>query len=341
MDGALNISKERLSLIASWLLAALALVLVLLLHLLPALLGGLLVYELVHILAPRLRVGGATQNTGKTIAVAVLGTVIVALLTLAIVGLIAFFRSEAGSLPMLIDKLANILESARSMFPAWIVQQLPVNAQDLHIEIVDWLREHARELRLFGSEFGRAFVQVLIGMVIGSLIALDAARPDGAHRPLSDALIARGERLGEAFRRVVFAQVRISALNTSLTAIYLAIVLPSFGVNLPLKKTLIAVTFLVGLMPVLGNLVSNSVIVIVSLSAGLHVAIASLAFLIIIHKLEYFVNARIVGSRIHARAWEILLAMIVMEAAFGITGVIAAPIFYAYLKDELSSRGLV
>jgi len=40
---------------AAWLLAALALILVLKLHLLPALLAGLLVYELVHLTAPLLK----------------------------------------------------------------------------------------------------------------------------------------------------------------------------------------------------------------------------------------------------------------------------------------------
>ena len=30
-----------------------------------------------------------------------------------------------------------------------------------------------------------------------------------------------------------------------------------------------------------------------------------------------------------------------MDAAFGIPGVIAAPIYYAYLKDELASRHLI
>jgi predicted PurR-regulated permease PerM len=62
---------------------------------------------------------------------------------------------------------------------------------------------------------------------------------------------------------------------------------------------------------------------------------------VLIHKLEYFVNARIVGAQIRARAWELLLAMLSMEAAFGITGLIAAPIYYAYVKDELFRRGLI
>jgi predicted PurR-regulated permease PerM len=33
--------------------------------------------------------------------------------------------------------------------------------------------------------------------------------------------------------------------------------------------------------------------------------------------------------------------MLVMEAAFGIPGLVAAPIFYAYFKDELHEKGLV
>ncbi|MCK9537497.1 MAG: hypothetical protein M0Q70_00005, partial [Dokdonella sp.] len=64
-------------------------------------------------------------------------------------------------------------------------------------------------------------------------------------------------------------------------------------------------------------------------------------FLILIHKLEYFLNARIVGGQIRARAWELLVAMLFMEAAFGMAGVVAAPIYYAWLKRELNMAGLV
>jgi predicted PurR-regulated permease PerM len=53
------------------------------------------------------------------------------------------------------------------------------------------------------------------------------------------------------------------------------------------------------------------------------------------------VNARVMGGQINARAWELLLAMLVMDAIFGIPGVIAAPIYYAYLKNELSAKNLI
>jgi predicted PurR-regulated permease PerM len=275
------------------------------------------------------------------VAVGILAAVIVGLISAAIFGVIGFLRSDGGSLSALIQKMADILEHARSTMPPWIVDYLPASLDDMRTAVTDWLHEHASELRLAGAETGRALAHILIGMIIGAMMSLREARDGDSEKPLSRALEQRAGLVGDAFRRVVFAQVRISLINTTFTAVYLLIVLPLFGVHLPFAKTMVAVTFVAGLLPVVGNLISNAVIVVVSLANSLAVAIASLVFLIVIHKLEYFLNARIVGSRIHAHAWELLIAMLVMEAAFGLPGVVAAPIYYAYVKAELTERGLV
>jgi predicted PurR-regulated permease PerM len=160
-------------------------------------------------------------------------------------------------------------------------------------------------------------------------------------RPLSRALLGRIERFASAFENVVVAQVEISAINTVLTAGYLLLALPLFGSRLPFSGTLVAVTFLAGLIPVVGNLISNTTIVVMSLSVSPWTALASLGFLVGIHKLEYLINARIVGARIGATAWEILTAIIVFEVAFGVPGVVLAPIIYAYVKNELVEQNLV
>ena len=315
--------------------------LVLHLRLLSALLGGLAVYELVHILSRKLPFIRGRREAGKRLAIALLAVFVVATLALAIAGLIAFFRTGPASFPALFAQMADILEASKQHLPAWLASELPTNAEEIKNEGVTWLRKHAGQLQTFGADVGRAFLRMLAGMIIGALVSLQDRDRPASSAPLTRALAERARRLGEAFRRIVFAQVRISALNTALTAIYLSVVLPLLGVRLPLAKTLIVFTFLTGLLPVVGNLISNTVIVIVSLSLSLGAALGSLIFLIVIHKLEYFLNARIVGNEIQARAWELLLAMIVMESAFGIPGLIAAPIYYAYLKDELSARGLV
>jgi predicted PurR-regulated permease PerM len=325
--------------IAVWVLMALALVLILRLHLLSALLAGLLLFELVHMLAPRLQ--RRFFGRPRIVAVAILAAAIIALITAAVLGMLAFMRSDAGSLTALIRKLADILESARSALPPWLVAYLPEGIDELRQSVAIWLEEHAGALRLAGAETLRVLAHVLIGMIVGAMLALHDAAEGTVHRPLAVALSTQAARLGQAFRRVVFAQVRISLLNTAFTAVYLAIVLPLLGVTLPLTKTMIAITFIAGLLPVVGNLISNTMIVIVSLAYSFYVAMASLTFLVVIHKLEYFLNAKIIGSRIQCRAWELLIAMVVMEAAFGMAGVVAAPIYYAYLKAELSERGLV
>jgi predicted PurR-regulated permease PerM len=237
--------------------------------------------------------------------------------------------------------MAEIIDISRATLPNWLVPYLPESPEDLKETLAEWFRTHAADVQSMGKEAGRIVALTVIGMVLGAMVALHEALPMHTHRPLARELVERIKGLGDAFRRVVFAQVQISLINAVLTGIYLALVLPAFGVNLPFRKTLIVVTFITGLLPVVGNLISNVVIVVVSLSYSLNVAVGSLVFLIVIHKLEYFLNARIVGKRVECHAWELLLAMVAMEAAFGISGVVAAPIYYAYLKIELGERGLV
>ncbi|HMA11093.1 MAG TPA: hypothetical protein VKO83_04340 [Steroidobacteraceae bacterium] len=327
--------------IAAWLLMAAALTLTLTLHLLPALLAGMLVSQLVHLLAPRFVIGRLDHAWAKILVVSLITLVVLGALGSLTAGVILYLRTEGG-LAGLLTKMAEIIENSRALLPPWAAAWLPQGDDSvIRAALVEWLRTHALDIRRLSGAAGRGLLHFIIGLIIGSFVALREARLHQTLAPLAQALSERVNRLGEAFRRVVFAQVRISALNALLTGIYLMVVLPSFGVHLPFTKTMIVVTFIVGLLPVLGNLISNSVIVIISLSHSLHAAAASLGFLVVIHKLEYFVNARIIGSQIQARAWELLIAMLVMEAAFGVQGVIAAPIFYAYIKKELSDRELI
>ena len=327
--------------VTAWILMGLGLFLVLYLRLLPALLGGLLVFELVRILTPVVRRAEISRDWANIIVVAAISMLVVTALILLIFGAITYFRSDAGNLSTLMRKLAEIIDQSRNRLPGWVLDYIPETAEELRTATTAWLREHSAALQGVGKDFARALVHILIGMVVGSLLALSEAITVSGRRPLAAALIDRTERLSRSFRRVVFAQVWIAGVNATLTGLYLAVLLPLMGVNLPLTKTLIAVTFVCGLLPVVGNLISNCVIVVVSLSNSLFVAIGSLTYLVVIHKLEYFLNARIIGSRIRAKAWEMLIAMLVMEAAFGIAGLIAAPIYYAYLKDELQDKALV
>jgi predicted PurR-regulated permease PerM len=311
------------------------------LHLVPALLAGLLVHELVHAIAPRIAFVTWGTSRARMLSVGLIGALVIGALVALGFGLLAFFRSEGGSPAALVIRLADILEASRRSMPQWLADLMPQDAEALRQAIVDWLRVHAKDLQLAGRTILETLVRVLIGMVIGAIICFREAKGERNQSLLLDEAGTRVQLLARAFRSVVFAQVKISAVNTTLTALYLAVALPLLGVHLPYAKSLIALTFIAGLLPVIGNLISNTVIVVVSLSHGVGLAMTSLAFLVVVHKLEYFLNARIVGGEIRASAWEILCAMIVLEATFGLPGLIAAPVFYAYAKAELAQLGLI
>lgn len=325
----------------AWFASAFVLLLLIYLHLLPALLAGLLVFTLVNRLTPLLNNRMMWGDGPRLLAVSIIAAAVIGLIVLLGVLANSVWRENIARLPALINSMAEIIEHSRSKMPQWVSDYLPADAEQLRHALVDWLRAHASIVQVAGADIGRVFMHILLGMVIGALLSLETAVSTGSSRPLTRELALRSLRLSVAFRQVVFAQIWISGINATLTALYLVVVLPLFGINLSFIKTMIALTFVVGLLPILGNLISNTVIFVVSLSNSLVVAFAALAYLIVIHKLEYFLNARIIGSQIRAKAWEMLTAMLLLEAAFGIPGLIAAPIYYAYLKSELREKGLI
>ncbi|HPU57156.1 MAG TPA: AI-2E family transporter, partial [Verrucomicrobiota bacterium] len=244
---------------------------------------------------------------------------------------------------------------------------LPVIAKNTIPAVVDWAEKQNIELpfadyaslksvtikevqdRLgnLGRYAYEAFFQFAL-LVIGLVVALSLflntrwGTDDDPHEPRDSLyatvvreLVVRFETFFSSFSRVIGAQIAISAINAVLTAIYLV------WNGFPWVMVLIFLTFLCGLLPIIGNIISNTLIVGVAFTISPSMALWSLVFLVVIHKLEYFLNARIVGSMIRAKAWELLCAMLVMESAFGLAGLVIAPICYAWLKDELSQRGLI
>jgi len=329
---------------ASLLLAAAAVLFVLHQGLAVALLTGLLAHLLLHEADRLLHTERLSRGASRALAGGVLGLLAAAAVGALVLLLIGFVRGRIGDLPALFEKVADSVAHVRSQLESWglrlpVLEDL-VDAERLQDAVVSWLRAHSVLLSHAGGEAGRFVVHTLIGGALGFLVFFGHPQaPEG--RPLALALEERVRRLAGAFRAVVLAQIEISAVNTSLTAAYIVLVLPLWGSSLPLKGTLVAVTFAAGLLPVVGNLISGTLIVLVSFGVSLGTAVASLVFLIAIHKLEYFLNARIVGTRVGAAAWEMLLAMVVLEAGFGLAGVALAPILYAYLKRELVESGLV
>jgi len=304
------------------------LVLIVALRLATPLLAALFTYLALTRLAWR-RAGG------RWFAVAVL----VVFLAGATFGLWYFINQTIRSLPEIADKsIPSII--------AWAKQhgiELPFTDYDsLRDFTIDTVKSEARYLGSFAKFARTASTQVVL-LMAGCVVAIslflnrrfEPGREDGRGENLYSIcwgqIMRRFEILYSSFVTVMGAQIIISAINTVLTAIFVAIV------HLPYAVVIIGMTFLCGLLPVVGNLISNTIVVAVGFTVSPRMALFALVFLVVIHKLEYFLNSKIVGWRIHNPLWLTLLALIVGEALLGIAGMILAPVVLNYIRLEASA----
>ena len=330
--------------IAAWALIGALLIYVLMHHLVSAVVTGLVLFLILDRMAAafsRRMPGGAARPLALVLVTLITGGLIVG----GVAMLVSLLRRHAEGVPAIMTKMADILQSTRAWLGGYgeeIIPDVLTDAETVKAAIVDWLKQHAEMLKVAGSTFSLGLLHALMGVLLAILVFFRHVthhdRPRGA---LAEALADKVNRFADAFARIATAQVKISGVNTALTALYLLVVLPLFGIHLPFATTLVLITFVCGLIPVLGNLISNTVIVILSLGISVGTAVASLVFLVLIHKLEYLINSRIVGGQTDSQAWEILLAILLGETAFGVGGVVMAPIIYAFVKRELRDRGLV
>ncbi|CEL12533.1 putative permease [Candidatus Portiera aleyrodidarum] len=332
-----KISKNT---IVSLFLFFIGLLLIFPLHLLPCLLSGLLVFELVNAITPLLQ-KFIPVNKARFFSVVLLGTSIVTILSIFFFTVISLILHEIKNPEKVIQRFMLIFDKARHQLPPCIVIYLPESADEVRQIINEWVYMHINEIQSFGRGALHIFFTLLGGMILGAIIALQNIPDRKSITPFTNALLQRSIIFSKAFHNVVFAQLKISLVNTILSAIFLLLFVPLFNVYLPLTKTLILITFIMGLIPLIGNIISNLLIFIVSLSVSIWTAVIILTYLIAIHKLEYFLNARIIGMRINSNAWELLFAMLFFDAAFGFSGLIAAPMYYAYLKSELKNEKLI
>jgi predicted PurR-regulated permease PerM len=241
--------------------------------------------------------------------------------------------------------LPDVADTSIPSASAWAQKrqiELPfTDFESLRQVVIDALGQEANYLRNVAN-FARSATAVLAFCVLGVVAAgslfiktgLDPYR--GTHRVKNnlysiccDKVSTRFRDFYRSFATVMGAQITISLVNTGLTAIFL------IAAGMPHASLLIAVTFLCGLVPIVGNLVSNTIIVFVALTVSPKLAIFALVFLVLIHKLEYFLNSKIIGDRIRNPVWLTLIALIIGERLMGIPGLILAPIVLNYLRVEM------
>jgi len=320
--GALAITQQPKRI--SFAFMAIGLVLVGWLHLAVLLLTGLFGYFVLE----RLRLGGR-----KAVAV----ILFILLLGGMGYGFFSFARTATIAVPKIVEAaIPPILAFADSRGI-----ELPegYNYEALKADAITFTQGKLASAGKYAGEALRALVFFLIGIVVSvSLFLNTKVEPDddpvtGRDNLYSQTFIevvARFRTFYHSFRRVMAAQLIISGINAGLTALFLV------WNGYPYAPVLAGLTFLFGLLPIIGNLMSNTLIVSVGFTIAPRAAFLALVFLVVIHKGEYFLNSKIIGDRIKTPMWLTLVGLVIGEKLMGIPGMILAPAVLHYVKVEAS-----
>ena len=253
----------------------------------------------------------------------------------------------AYSINQAVSSLPEIAEKAVPLVIEWAKNykiELPFtdydSLKDVALDAVKSQVHYLGNVARFARGATTQFVFLIVGVIVAINLFLDPRLDldshDGRARNNLYSLCChqiarRFATLYGSFATVMGAQFLISAINTLLTGIFLV------AVQLPYAVVVLGMTFLCGMLPVIGNLISNCILVGIGFTVSPRMALISLIFLVVIHKLEYLLNSKIVGDRIRNPLWLTLLGLIIGEKLMGIPGMILAPVILNYLRVEASA----
>lgn len=209
--------------------------------------------------------------------------------------------------PALIKTLASV----------GIEEKILNDLNDLYKLAGDFLRENLAIL----SNFGAILVNMILGVVFGILLFYHDPKKNGKYKNIWTLMQYKvncfATLIFRAFRIIMTTQVLIALMNTVMISIFSTLITPLFyGEFLPYYYIIIPLVFLFSLVPVVGNLIVNFLIIIAALQVSVYYVIAAVIYFFIAHKLELIVVGKVLNARMDVPFVLILFSMVLGEIVF-------------------------
>lgn len=243
----------------------------------------------------------------------------------------SFLRIGLVRLPLLLTSLLPRIDGLGSRFGI----DLPFdNVRQLRDVIVTAIRENAQSVTHTSGLLTSDFFQIVGGIFIVLLQFLVSDKPPTGHN-LFDALrveyAARIMIFMSNFEAIFSAQLLICIFHSIVTALFLLIA------EIPYVRFLTLTSFVLGMLPIIGPLISNSLIIATALIFSTKLALIALIFLLVMQQAQHIIFSHLVGTHMSLPLWQVLLAILLGEAVFGVAGIVLAPAILGYIKEELGA----
>ncbi len=260
---------------------------------------------------------------------ALLAVLLLALLALSVAGFLS-----AGRVTRLAAEVRETLPlrmAAIREHPWYLMlQQYLPDSEDLARSA----EHYAADVAKSAAAVGRVLLSAVIGLILAVVYFLDAERLRAFRRALPagslfGTLVRWSDHLAESVILTVQLQLIVAACNAVLT---LPVLLLLGVTHVPALMVLI---FASGLIPVVGNLISGAVLIVLAFQVkgwfgvGLFVGLT-----FILHKVEsYYLNPRLTARHVALPGFVLILSLIAWEHLLGFAGLfVSFPVLYVVGK---------
>lgn len=230
----------------------------------------------------------------------------------------------------LTDLMSELQNESLQRLPSWIrFDELKDKIPELMTPAMTYLRAT-----------GRVLLHLLLGVILAIIYLLDRKPVDDMMRDLDPESIvgALGRYfrfLGEAVVITITLQVVVAIVNTVFTLPILVLL------GLPHLLGFTLLLFLSSLVPVVGNLVSGTVLIIAAYVYKGPVAVA--VFVVstfVLHKVEaYVLNPRLAARHVNLPSFVLIVSLVLFEHAFGLVGLfLSFPALYVAMNVAADLR---
>lgn len=262
-----------------------------------------------------------------------------ALLGGAAYGVASFVQATASALPAIAEKaLPAIVQWAQTHHIRLPFTDM-ASLKDQALQLAQHEAGNIGKFANFAQSATRQFIYISVGCLVAIGLfwnpALEIGHVPGTDKDNFYSICCK--EIGrvcaafyESFAIVMNAQVIIALLNTALVAAFMAVL------GLPHLFVAIGVSFVCGLLPFIGPLISSLLVVAIGFTVSADSGLAALGFSVLAHYLEFILGSKIIGHHIQSPLWVTLLALVIGEQLMGITGIVLAPVVLHYLRLETS-----
>lgn len=189
------------------------------------------------------------------------------------------------------------------------------NISELYEKFITYINENL--IIVAGSAF--VVLKVLIGSILGFVFYFSKLeyrhKVENLEEAVINDLIKYGNKIFISFKNIIEIQVIVAILNTIIISI-LSFAFYLSGETLPFWYIIIPLTTIISLIPVVGNLLINFMLILCTLQISLIYVLIGVGSFLVAHKLELIVIGQKIKDKINISFILVLLSMLLGELLF-------------------------